>query len=112
MALRIYTANRLGDGVVVFMDKDGGWAEAIADSRVIAADDEAAETAELADAAEADSIVVGPYLIDVTDEEGDIRPVSYRERIRAYGPSIHPDFAKKTVSGHFDPVSGGGRPVS
>ncbi|HIM78316.1 MAG TPA: DUF2849 domain-containing protein, partial [Rhodospirillales bacterium] len=46
-------------------------------------------------AAEAAAIVIDPYLITVTDENGEIRPVSLRERIRAYGPSTHPEFTKQ-----------------
>ena len=44
------------------------------------------------------AIVVDPYAIKVTDEGGEIRPVRYRERIRAFGPPVHPEFAKQSVS--------------
>jgi hypothetical protein len=40
-------------------------------------------------------VVVEPYAIEVIRDAGDVRPVRYRERIRAFGPSIHPDFAKR-----------------
>ena len=49
----------------------------------------------VAEAAEAAAIVIDPYLITVTDENGEIRPASLRERIRAYGPSTHPEFTKQ-----------------
>ncbi len=101
MALHIITGNRLTDGVVVFLAKDGGWSESLAASRVIE-DDELPQMKALADAAAKAAIVVEPYPIDVTRDGGDIRPVRYRERIRAYGPSIHPDFAKQDADGHFD----------
>jgi hypothetical protein len=32
-----------------------------------------------------------------------VSPQTYREKIRAFGPSIHPAFAKKMVPSHFDP---------
>lgn len=102
MTLHIITGNRLTDGVVVFLAKDGGWTEMLAGSRVIENDEELAQMKTLADAAAKAAIVVEPYPIGVTRDGGDIRPVRYRERIRAYGPSIHPDFAKQDADGHFD----------
>ncbi|MBI1986114.1 MAG: DUF2849 domain-containing protein [Rhodospirillales bacterium] len=101
MTLHIITGNRLTDGVVVFLATDGGWTETLASSRVIENDDELAQMKALADAAAKAAIVVEPYPIDVTRDGGEIRPVRYRERIRAYGPSIHPDFAKQDAAGHF-----------
>lgn len=92
---QVVTANRLGDGVVVFFDCDGGWSEQIARARVVANADGATLLAE-AEAAAAE--VVAPYLIDI--EAGAVGgetppvPLRYRERIRAFGPSIHPQFAK------------------
>jgi len=108
MPLHIVTGNRLSDGVVVFLAKDGGWTETLADSRVIENDEELAQMKALADAAAKAAIVVEPYPIDVARDGGDIRPVRYRERIRAYGPSIHPDFAKQDAAGHFAPRDGQG----
>jgi hypothetical protein len=103
MALQIFTGNRLTDGLVVFLAADGGWTETLAASRVIENDDEMAQMKALADAAAKAAIVVEPYPIDVTRDGGEIRPVRYRERIRAFGPSIHPDFAKqRDDAGHFD----------
>jgi hypothetical protein len=31
--------------------------------------------------------VVGPYLIDVGEVDGEVRPIALRERIRAFGPT-------------------------
>ena len=39
-------------------------------------------------------IVVGPYLIEVAAQDGKVVPTRYRERIRAFGPSTHPELAK------------------
>lgn len=92
---QIVTANRLSDGVVVFFAPDGGWSERIASARIVAKAEGAALLAE-AEAAAAEA--VAPYLIDIDlDVEcGGAQPVPrrYRERIRAFGPSIHPQFAK------------------
>ena len=105
MALRVFTGNRLTDGIVVFLDDAGGWTETVSESRLIAsAEDEAAAT-EVAEKASDDAVVADPYLIEVTQEKGEIRPVRYRERIRAYGPPVHPDFIKAPPADadHFTP---------
>ena len=98
MALQIFTANRLTDGVVVYLDEDDRWTETLGGVCVIADDERLAEKTAAAQAAAAAAIVVDPYVIKVTDEGDEIRPVRYRERIRAFGPPVHPEFAKQSVS--------------
>jgi hypothetical protein len=94
--MRALTANRLEDGEVVFW-KAGQWVEQFADAELFAADDAAGEAAE-AHAKNQPTVVVEPYLIDLTESEGLWAPVSYRERIRALGPSnLH--HGKQTVGG-------------
>ena len=105
MTVQIATANRLTDGIVVFLGYDGEWTRHIDDARIAEREDDVAEL--LVEAAESPA-VVGAYLIDVEIlmPEGGARSVSpqtYREKIRAFGPSIHPAFAKKMVPSHFDP---------
>jgi Protein of unknown function (DUF2849) len=82
------TANRLDNGLVVFLDPDGGWTLAIAAARIL-------DEAELDDAlaygkAQAEArIVVDPYAIDVEVTDGAPVPTRLRERIRAErGPTI------------------------
>jgi hypothetical protein len=93
MAHQVLTANRLGDGAVVFLDAGGHWTERIAEADVA----EKAEAEALAKRGEATADeVIAPYLIDVdlAPGAGGPTPLRYRERIRAFGPSIHPQFAK------------------
>lgn len=87
MKPQILTANRLGDGIVVFLARDGGWSEHIDDSRV--ADDETGRVEMVAagERAVAAGAVVGPYLIEAILSGGQIRAVRLRERIRAAGPT-------------------------
>jgi hypothetical protein len=88
------TANRLRDGAVVFLREDGGWSTDLADSAV-ARDAEAAKRLQAVGAqAAAAQIVVEPYLIEVSDASGKLIPITYRERIRAFGPSIPPPGAQ------------------
>lgn len=105
MTAQVMTANKLSDGIVVFLDYDGTWTRHIDDARVAEREEDFADMqAEAAESTE----VVDPYLIDVEvrSAEGSsrfIKPTQYRERIRAFGPSTHPAFAKKPVPDHFDP---------
>ena len=112
MALRIYTANRLSDGIVVFLDAAGGWTVTVSQSRLIATSEDEAAATEVAEKASDDAVVADPYLIDVTDDGGEIRPVRYRERIRSYGPPVHPDFVKTNPADadHFTPGGKASRP--
>jgi hypothetical protein len=92
MPHQVLTANRLLDGVVVFLDANGRWSEHIAEARVA---EEKAGAEALTEAGEArGDEVVAPYLIDVALDAQGVQPLRYRERIRAFGPSIHPQFGK------------------
>ena len=95
MSQQVISANRLGDGVVVYLAADNSWCELISGS-VIALDETAAD-AMLAEArqAEQDRLIVDPYLIDVAELDGEVRPIKYREFIRATGPSVRPDLSKQ-----------------
>jgi hypothetical protein len=83
--MRALTANRLVDGEVVFWRK-GQWVERFAEAELFGDDDPAGEAAE-AHGKNQPTLVVEPYLIDLTESEGLWAPVSYRERIRALGPT-------------------------
>jgi Protein of unknown function (DUF2849) len=98
MTDQVLTANRLSDGAVVYLTKSGIWSEWIAESRI--AQDAKASATLLADGLDRSSgeLADPPYLIDVIADGGDIRPLRYRERIRAFGPSIHPDFGKQAAT--------------
>ena len=94
---QVVTANRLRDGSVVFLTAGHRWSERIGVSAV--AGDEAAAEALLAAAeraVRAGEIVAGPYLIDVEIAAGQLRPLRYREYLRAVGPSDHPEFGRST----------------
>ncbi|MDF1735900.1 MAG: DUF2849 domain-containing protein [Minwuia sp.] len=89
MALEIITANRLGDGLVIFLTTDG-WSARIDAAAVSETKD---ETAALLARAEADAgLVVGPYEITVERQaDGSLHPVKYREALRTRGPSVRTD---------------------
>jgi Protein of unknown function (DUF2849) len=82
--LQVASANRLADGVVVFLDDAGDWTTRL-DRAAVARDKRAAEI--LLQRAQAEAFtVVDPFLVAVSeDENGTIEPLSLREKIRASG---------------------------
>jgi hypothetical protein len=95
--MKVLTANRLDDGEAVFLAK-GGWAPRFGEADLYD-DDEAAMAAE-AHAKTQITVVVDPYLIDVIPVEDGWAPLSYRERVRAMGPTNKPDHGKQAEGGH------------
>ncbi len=90
MADRIVTANRLSDGLVVYLN-GAGWSGRIEDARV-ASDDAAADGLLVRAGGPGQAIqVIDPYLIEITREGAVPRPVSNRESIRAQGPTVRTD---------------------
>ena len=92
---KVLTANRLADGIAVWLGANGQWLENI-DNALIARHQEAADA--LSDAGKSafnDNLVVDVDLIDFEEVEGDIYPVRLRERIRAAGPTIRTDLGKQ-----------------
>jgi hypothetical protein len=94
--LRVITANRLIDGEVVFWSGQD-WVESFAQALVFE-DDALAETAE-AEAKTEVTHLVDPYLIEVMEMGGRFAPVSFRERLRALGPTNKPDHGKQAQGG-------------
>ncbi len=84
--MQIITANRLGDGRVIFQTPTG-WSHDIAMADVLDTA-EALETAMTrANLAAAQNRVVEPYAIDVKRGPAGLVPTKLRERIRAEGPT-------------------------
>jgi hypothetical protein len=91
---QVITANRLRDGVVVFLGAGTQWVEHLRAAQVFATPD--AVAAGLADAkqSEDDNLVLDIYAIDVSEKDGVVTPARLREAIRASGPTIHPEHGK------------------
>ena len=99
---QVVIASRLGDGRVVFLSTESvpgsvKWV-ALLGTGVSIEDDARAE--ELLALAEADADqrheVMDPYLIDVEEEGGQLRPTKYREAIRCLGPTNRRDLGKQS----------------
>jgi len=93
--MQVITANRLLDGEVVWLGQNDEWVESVSDARVFDGKEAVAEGLALGAAAEKDQKVVSVYEMAVTDEDGQIVPVRLREKIRAAGPTTHPDLGKQ-----------------
>lgn len=82
--LQVASANRLADGVVVWLDDAGQWTTRL-DRAAIARDSRTAEILLQRALAEAFT-VVDPFLVAVIeDDDGTVEPLSLREKIRASG---------------------------
>jgi hypothetical protein len=83
--LQIVTANRLRDGVVVFLTATGEWTSDIARAAVARDGEAATRLLGIGTVAAAEHRIVEPYLTAVIEDGDTIVPVSLRERIRAQG---------------------------
>jgi Protein of unknown function (DUF2849) len=83
----VITANRLGDGAVVYRTRDGCWSTQLDEAAVVST---AASATELLAAAVADGIsAVGAYVAPVrVGADGRPEPGNLRESIRSGGPTI------------------------
>lgn len=101
-SLKAITANRLRDGVVVFLGAgsapDFAWVESFADAALIPATDADALLAVAKDKAEREQFAVDIYAFEIEDENGVTVPSKMRERIRALGPSVRLDLGKQAAA--------------
>jgi uncharacterized protein DUF2849 len=83
----IVTANRLGDGAVVYRTSENGWSANLQSARVVT---RAADATQLLREALSDELrAVGAYVASVRiDSRARLSPANLRERIRSEGPTI------------------------
>ncbi|MCH9809010.1 MAG: DUF2849 domain-containing protein [Alphaproteobacteria bacterium] len=87
----VFTANRLSDGLVVYLGRDGNWLRDLASAGVAEDKDGIAVLEAMAAQSAKDQIIVGAYPMDVEIDAGKPRAKSVRERIRAaHRPTIKP----------------------
>lgn len=92
---QIVTANRLGDGIAVFLTRAGEWSESIDDAALALEPHAAAAFEARAKDAEKACLITGPYLIDAERRDGGVRAGHIRERMRALGPTVRLDLGKQ-----------------
>ena len=95
--MKALTTNELLTGEAVFW-REGQWVKRFAEAEVM--EDAAAETA-LAAAIAQPTTWAGdpPYLIDIEETPEGPVPVSFRERLRALGPTNKPEHGKQAEGG-------------
>jgi len=79
----VITANRLTDGIVVYLAPDGSWTEEITRARFAESEEETKALEVEGDKAVKDRIVVAMYPMPVEVKDGTVDALSVRERIRA-----------------------------
>jgi hypothetical protein len=87
----VLTANRLHDGIVVYLAAAGRWVESIAAAAVARSPDESRALEEQGARDSASNLVVEPYLAEVAEAGGRLFPARMRERVRLEGPSVLDD---------------------
>ncbi len=95
--LKTLTANRLHDGLVVFLSSDGSWSERVDNADVAKTDDAVSGLERIGVQAVKANIVVDPYLVDVAIEGARITPLANRERFRTRGPSVRKDLGHQAI---------------
>jgi hypothetical protein len=93
----VFTANRLRDGMVLWLTPAASWSEKVADARIYegAAIEEGRATAQ---EWERRQEVVGSYPVDVVVTAAGPAPLSVRERVRAQGgPSTQYGLAERAI---------------
>lgn len=105
MSAKVMTANLLRDGDVVYLTAAGNWSLWLSEAEVARDESGEADLAAGAQRAEQEQIVLGPYLMDVDDGEQGPQPIGTREKIRAKGPTVHPQFGKQAMAGANLPPS-------
>ncbi|MFF2321374.1 DUF2849 domain-containing protein [Agrobacterium sp. NPDC058088] len=88
MVDKVLTANRLSDGIAVWLDANGEWTEALQDAIVARHAEAVASLEEIGKRDFSANKVVDVNIIDVVEENGKLWPTRLRERIRAAGPTM------------------------
>ncbi|MGK9055129.1 DUF2849 domain-containing protein [Neorhizobium sp. CSC1952] len=88
MTDKVLTANRLVDGIAVWLDANGQWVENLQDALVARHAEAVASLEAIGKRDFAQNLVVDVDVIDVQETDGKLWPIRLRERIRAQGPTM------------------------
>lgn len=88
MTAKVLTANRLTDGIAVWLDASGAWSENLQQALVARHPEAVASLEAIGKRDFAANRVVDLAVIDVEEVDGKLWPTRLRERIRAAGPSV------------------------
>jgi hypothetical protein len=82
----IVTANRTGDGAVIYRTSSHNWSDRLSDAAIVRTADDARTL--LAESAADDIGAVGPYIAPVDVSDKGVAPGNLREKIRQQGVTI------------------------
>ncbi|WP_137128876.1 DUF2849 domain-containing protein [Rhizobium sp. FY34] len=88
MTDKVLTANRLSDGIAVWLDAAGTWNERLQDALVARHAEAIASLEAIGKRDFSANLVVDVNIVEVEEVNGSLRPLRLRERIRAAGPTM------------------------
>jgi hypothetical protein len=88
MIYKVLTANRLGDGVAVWLAASGEWTTSLQDALVARHAEAEASLEAIGKRDFAANKILDVNLVEVEEVGTTIRPLRLRERIRAEGPTV------------------------
>lgn len=88
MVDKVLTANRLADGIAVWLDANGRWVTSLQDALVARHAEAVTALEEIGKRSYANNEVVDVTVIEVQETNGQLWPLRLRERIRAQGPTM------------------------
>ena len=91
---QVVVANRLADGLVVYLGPDG-WVPEVDDAEVAQDAEASASLVARGERAMGQNEVVDAYAIDVRLDGDTVTPIANKEAIRAKGPTVRPDLGKQ-----------------
>ncbi len=92
---QIISANRLSDGLIVFLDKENKWVEAATQAAVFDTKESAASALARGQVDIKTNLVVDVAAIDMVEVAGRLQPSHLRDSIRMAGPTITPGSSLK-----------------
>lgn len=91
---KIATGNRLRDGAVIYLKRDGRWNTEVSEAQVAQTEEEEAALKAALDQAVKNNFLIDAAVVD-TRAINDTAPARLREQIRAVGPTVRPDLARR-----------------
>ncbi|CDM58187.1 MULTISPECIES: DUF2849 domain-containing protein [Rhizobium] len=88
MVDKVLTANRLTDGVAVWLNANGDWVASLQDALVARHAEAVVALEAIGKKSYADNEVVDVAVVEVQETNGVLWPLRLRERIRAQGPTM------------------------
>lgn len=94
----VLTANRLLDGRVVWFTSQDYWGIMLEEAQLFPNKDEAEEKLQQIIHTKASRFLIDLHCTELTSS---LQPITVREKIRAYGPSTHPEFNPRSLQDDY-----------